>query len=58
MLVEPDMEKVNAVLKRNDWNDYTVICRGPNIKIVLNGVEDRDNLYYQYHEYNRRDQED
>jgi hypothetical protein len=38
MLVEPDMTKVNAVLKRNDWNDYTVICRGPNIKIILNGV--------------------
>ena len=42
MLVEPDMEKVNAVLKRNDWNDYTIICRGPNIKIILNGVQTCD----------------
>ena len=38
MLVEPDMTKVEPVLKRNDWNDYTVICKGPNIKIILNGV--------------------
>ena len=42
MLVEPDMEKVNKVLKRNDWNDYTIICRGPNIKIILNGVQTCD----------------
>jgi capsular exopolysaccharide synthesis family protein len=26
--------------------------------IVLNGVEARNHLYYQYHEYNKRDQED
>ena len=26
--------------------------------IVLNGVEARNHLYYQYHEYNRRDQDD
>ena len=38
MLVEPDMTKVEPVLKRNDWNDYTVICKGPSIKIILNGV--------------------
>jgi len=38
MLAEPDMTKVEPALKRNDWNDYTIICRGPNIKIILNGV--------------------
>ncbi|MEI6534372.1 MAG: DUF1080 domain-containing protein [Verrucomicrobiaceae bacterium] len=38
MLVEPDMTKVEPVLKRNDWNEYTIICRGPNIKIILNNV--------------------
>jgi Mrp family chromosome partitioning ATPase len=26
--------------------------------VVLNGVEARNHLYYQYHEYNRRDRED
>ena len=38
MLVEPDMTKVEPVLKRNDWNDFTVICKGPVIKIILNNV--------------------
>ena len=38
MLVEPDMTKVEPVLKRNDWNDYAIICKGPKIKIILNGV--------------------
>ena len=38
MLVEPDMTKIEPVLKRNDWNEYTIICRGPRIQIVLNGV--------------------
>ena len=28
------------------------------VGIVLNGVEARNHLYYRYHEYNRRDQED
>jgi capsular exopolysaccharide synthesis family protein len=26
--------------------------------VILNGVESRNHLYYQYHEYNRRDRED
>ncbi len=38
MLAEPDMTKVEPVLKRNDWNDFTIICRGANIKIILNNV--------------------
>lgn len=38
MLAEPDMTKVEPVLKRNDWNEFTIVCRGPNIRIVLNGV--------------------
>ena len=38
MLVEPDMTKVEPVLKRGDWNEFTIICKGPNIKIILNGV--------------------
>ncbi len=38
VLAEPDMTKVEPVLKRNDWNELTIICRGANIKIILNGV--------------------
>lgn len=38
MLAEPDMAKVEPVLKRNDWNDFTVRCQGPRIQIWVNGV--------------------
>lgn len=38
VLAEPDMTKLEPVLKRNDWNEFTIICRGANIKIILNGV--------------------
>ena len=37
-LAETDMTKLEPVLKRDNWNEYTIICRGPNIKIILNGV--------------------
>ena len=42
MLAEPDMAKVEPVLKRNDWNDFTVRCQGPRIQIWVNGVQTVD----------------
>lgn len=42
MLAEPDMVKVEPVLKRNDWNDFTVRCQGPRIQIWVNGVQTVD----------------
>ncbi len=42
MLVEPDMEKVNAVLKRDDWNHYRILCEGPRIQLWVNGVQTVD----------------
>lgn len=42
MLAEPDMTKVEPVLKRNDWNDFTVRCEGPRIQIWVNGVQTVD----------------
>jgi hypothetical protein len=41
-LVQADMTKVNTVLKRNDWNDYTVICKGPRIQIFVDGIQTVD----------------
>lgn len=38
MLAEPDMAKIEPVLKRNDWNDCRIVCQGPRIQIFLNGV--------------------
>ena len=42
MLAEVDMTKVEPVLKRNDWNQYTVRCEGPRIQIWVNGVQTVD----------------
>ncbi len=36
----------------------TLLGKKNILGIVLNGVESRNHLYYQYHEYNRRDQGD
>ena len=37
-LVAVDMEKVKAVLHRDDWNEYRVRAEGPHIQIWLNGL--------------------
>ena len=35
-LVEPPVEKVEAVLRPDDWNDFRIRCEGAAIKIWLN----------------------
>lgn len=42
MLVEPDMTKVEPVLKRDDWNHYVIRCEGPRIQLWVNGVQTVD----------------
>ncbi len=42
MLVEPDMTKVEPVLKRDDWNHYKIRCEGPHIQLWVNGVQTVD----------------
>lgn len=42
MLAEPDMTKVEPVLKRNDWNHYVIRCEGPRIQLWVNGVQTVD----------------
>ena len=42
MLVEPDMTKIEPVLKRNDWNHYRILCDGPRIQLWVNGVQTVD----------------
>jgi hypothetical protein len=41
-LTETDMTKIEPVLKRHDWNDFTVRCEGPRIQIWVNGVQTAD----------------
>ena len=42
VLAKSDMEKVNKVLRRNDWNEYEIRCEGRRIRLKLNGVETVD----------------
>jgi hypothetical protein len=42
-----DPQKLLAVVKTNDWNDYTVLAKGGQVKLTINGVpmcelDDRD----------------
>src|SRR5262245_29987817 len=39
VLAKSDIEKVNKVLKREDWNEYAIRCEGKRIQLALNGVE-------------------
>ena len=42
MLAEVDMTKLEPVLKRDDWNSFTIRCEGPRIQIWVNGVQTVD----------------
>ncbi|MBI3880491.1 MAG: DUF1080 domain-containing protein [Verrucomicrobia bacterium] len=42
VLAKSDPEAVNKVLKRGDWNDYTIRCEGKRIQITLNGLQTVD----------------
>jgi hypothetical protein len=42
VLAKSDIEKVNKVLKRGEWNDYKVRCEGKRIQIWLNGLQTVD----------------
>jgi len=42
VLAKSDIEKVNKVLKRNDWNDYEIRCEGRRIRLKINGLETVD----------------
>jgi len=42
VLDEPDKEQLDRVLKRSDWNDYRIVCRGPRIQLWINGLQTVD----------------
>lgn len=41
-LAEGKQEKLAAVLKSDDWNDFVIRCEGPRIQIWLNGYQTVD----------------
>jgi len=42
VLAKSDIDAVNKVLKRDDWNDYMIRCEGKRIVLAINGVQTVD----------------
>src|SRR5262245_31769497 len=42
ILAKSEIEKVNKVLKRDDWNEYKIKCEGKRIQLWINGVQTID----------------
>jgi hypothetical protein len=42
ILAKSDIEKVNKVLKRDDWNEYKIKCEGKRIQLWINGLQTVD----------------
>ena len=42
VLAKSNMDEVNKVLKRDDWNDYTIRCEGRRIVLAINGQQTVD----------------
>ena len=38
-MMESDSTVVMDVLKLSTWNDYHIICKGPNVNVFLNGTQ-------------------
>ncbi len=42
VLAKSDMEQVNTILRRGDWNDYTIRCEGRRVQLWINGLQTVD----------------
>lgn len=42
VLAGPDPEQLARVLKKGEWNDYRIVCRGPRIQLYINGFKTVD----------------
>ena len=42
VLAGPDKSQLAKVLKKEDWNDYRIVCRGPRIQLFINGMKTVD----------------
>lgn len=42
VLAQSDINAVNQVLKRGDWNEYIIRCEGPRTRLFINGVQTVD----------------
>jgi hypothetical protein len=42
VLAQPDAKRIDKILKRDDWNDYTIRCQGKRIQLWINGEQTVD----------------
>lgn len=42
VLAQSNMDTVNTVLRRGEWNDYEIHCEGPRVRASINGVQTID----------------
>jgi len=42
LIARSDMEKLDPVIKRGDWNEYVIRAEGPRIRTFINGVQGVD----------------
>lgn len=38
VLAQPDKKLLDKIVKHGDWNEYTIRCEGPRIRLWLNGT--------------------
>lgn len=42
ILAGPDLKQLDTVLKRDDWNNYRILCQGPRIQLWINDMQTVD----------------
>ncbi|MEP3481512.1 MAG: DUF1080 domain-containing protein [Fuerstiella sp.] len=42
VLAGPEKRQLEKVLKKEDWNDYRIVCRGPRIQLFINDMKTVD----------------
>jgi len=42
ILVGPNLDELNKVLKRDDWNDYVIRAEGKRVRLSINGFQTAD----------------
>ena len=42
LLAKPDAKVLDKLVKHDDWNEYTIRCEGPRIRLWLNGIQTVD----------------
>jgi len=42
VLVKPDKNLVTKIIKPEEWNEYTIRCEGPRVRLWLNGTQTVD----------------